>query len=157
MLRDNFFYIQRMFPVTATTSRIEYEVFRHVTAGDEEFKAINDFYVQVLNEDKELCEAAQENLSAGIFVNGELHPEKEKVSRSALEHNPMVANRSIRVLCTSRRTYERWLWNIARERKRKVARRFGRLSRRDSIVRKKMKRKILSPSWMKRLAVCYHE
>ncbi|THY86816.1 Rieske 2Fe-2S family protein [Aureobasidium pullulans] len=75
---DNFFYIQRMFPVTATTSKIEYEVFRHVTAGDEEFKAINDFYVQVLNEDKELCEAAQENLSAGIFVNGELHPEKEK-------------------------------------------------------------------------------
>ncbi|KAI5262828.1 Rieske 2Fe-2S family protein [Aureobasidium subglaciale] len=76
--KDNFFYIQRMFPVTATTSKIEYEVFRHTTAGDEEFKAINDFYVQVLNEDKELYEAAQENLSAGVFVNGELHPEKEK-------------------------------------------------------------------------------
>ncbi|KAG9699794.1 Rieske 2Fe-2S family protein, partial [Aureobasidium melanogenum] len=75
---DNFFYIQRMFPVTATTSKIEYEVFRHTNAGDEEFKAINDFYVQVLNEDKELCEAAQQNLSAGVFVNGELHPEKEK-------------------------------------------------------------------------------
>lgn len=80
MHRDNFFYIQRMFPITATTSKIEYEVFRHTSAADEEFKAINDFYVQVLNEDKELCEAAQRNLSAGLFVNGELHPEKEKAS-----------------------------------------------------------------------------
>lgn len=77
--RDNFFYIQRMFPVTATTSMIEMEVFRHKNAGDDEFKNICAFYNQVLEEDKELCEAAQKNLSAGIFVNGELHPQKERV------------------------------------------------------------------------------
>ena len=79
--RENFFYIQRMFPVTATTSRIEYEVFRHKNATDESFTEINAFYVQVLEEDKELCNAAQENLSAGVYTNGELHPERDRVSR----------------------------------------------------------------------------
>ncbi|KAG9559592.1 Rieske 2Fe-2S family protein, partial [Aureobasidium melanogenum] len=80
---DNFFYIQRMFPITATTSKIEYEVFRHTSAADEEFKAINDFYVQVLNEDKELCEAAQRNLSAGLF--GPLHFQND-VRDMVMEH-----------------------------------------------------------------------
>ncbi|KAK6384109.1 hypothetical protein LTR65_009868 [Meristemomyces frigidus] len=77
-ITENFFYIQRMFPVTATTSRIEYEVFRHKNATDESFTEINAFYRQVLEEDKQLCEAAQKNLSAGIYINGELHPEREK-------------------------------------------------------------------------------
>ncbi|KAF2712527.1 ISP domain-containing protein [Pleomassaria siparia CBS 279.74] len=75
---ENMFYIQRMFPITATTSRIEYEVYRHRDAMDEDFDNINAFYKQVLEEDKHLCEAAQKNLNAGIFVNGELHPDKEK-------------------------------------------------------------------------------
>lgn len=81
-----------MFPITATTSKIEYEVFRHTTAGDEEFKAINDFYVQVLNEDKELCEAAQKNLSAGVFITGELHPEKERVSLLKMLNSVRIKN-----------------------------------------------------------------
>ncbi|KAF2767124.1 ISP domain-containing protein [Teratosphaeria nubilosa] len=74
---DHFFYIQRMFPVTATSSRIEIEVYRHKNASNQEFQDICAFYNQVLNEDKELCEAAQKNLNAGIFVNGQLHPDKE--------------------------------------------------------------------------------
>lgn len=78
---SNFFYIQRMIPVSATKTRIENEVYRHHNAGDEEFAAINAFYKQVLEEDKQLCIGAQENLSAGVFINGELHPEKEKVCR----------------------------------------------------------------------------
>jgi hypothetical protein len=78
-IRDNFFYIQRMFPITAATSRIEMEVYRHKNAADEEFKNICQFYNQVLEEDKQLCEGAQKNLDAGVFVNGSLHPEKEKV------------------------------------------------------------------------------
>ncbi|KAH0429884.1 rieske 2fe-2s family protein [Colletotrichum camelliae] len=77
-ITSNFFYIQRMIPVSATKTRIENEVYRHHNAGDEEFAAINAFYKQVLEEDKQLCIGAQENLSAGVFINGELHPEKEK-------------------------------------------------------------------------------
>ena len=71
-----------MFPVTATTSRIEYEVFRHKNATDESFAEINAFYVQVLEEDKQLVNAAQENLSAGVYTSGELHPEREQVRES---------------------------------------------------------------------------
>jgi hypothetical protein len=60
-LSEHFFYIQRMLPVTATTSKIEME------------------FMQVLEEDKQLCEAAQANINAGVFINGELHVDKEKV------------------------------------------------------------------------------
>ncbi|KAI0595986.1 Rieske domain-containing protein [Biscogniauxia sp. FL1348] len=93
-ITDNFFYIQRMIPVTATTSIIENEVYRHKNATDQEFANINAFYRQVLDEDKELCEGAQRNLDARVYVNGELHPEKEKgpiyfqnaVRRDVMEH-----------------------------------------------------------------------
>lgn len=68
-----------MIPLTATTSKVENEVYRHKDATDKEFDDINAFYRQVLDEDRELCVGTQENLNAGVFVNGELHPNKEKV------------------------------------------------------------------------------
>lgn len=77
---ENMFYIQRMIPVTATTSKVENEVYRHKNATDEEFDKINAFYHQVLAEDKDLCDGSQRNVNAGVYVNGEFHPEKEKVS-----------------------------------------------------------------------------
>lgn len=91
---EHFFYIQRMIPVTATTSRIENEVYRHKNATDEQFTNLCNFYKQVLEEDKQLCIGAQENLNSGVFVNGELHPDKEKgplhfqesVKRELMEH-----------------------------------------------------------------------
>ncbi|KAK1148179.1 hypothetical protein N8T08_010824 [Aspergillus melleus] len=94
---DKFFYIQRMFPVSATTSKIENEVYRHRDATDDEFKEINAFYRQVLDEDRELCVGTQGNLDAGIFTNGELHPTKEKgpvhfqntVREAVMEHRRM--------------------------------------------------------------------
>ncbi|KAL5043032.1 hypothetical protein BDW71DRAFT_216583 [Aspergillus fruticulosus] len=75
---NKFFYIQRMIPVTATTSKIENEVYRHHAATDEEFNAILAFYRQVLDEDRDLCEGVQRSLRTGMFMNGELHPDKEK-------------------------------------------------------------------------------
>ena len=54
-------------------------MYRHKSASDEQFANINAFYHQVLDEDKQLCEGAQRNLSARVYINGELHPEKEKV------------------------------------------------------------------------------
>jgi phenylpropionate dioxygenase-like ring-hydroxylating dioxygenase large terminal subunit len=75
---QNFFYIQRMIPTSATTTRIENEIYRHKNSSDMEFEAINAFYKQVLAEDKDLCEGAQRNMDIGVFTNGELHPEKER-------------------------------------------------------------------------------
>ncbi|OQO01792.1 hypothetical protein B0A48_12265 [Cryoendolithus antarcticus] len=91
---DNFFYIQRMFPTSAITSKIECEVYRHQNAGDEEFANICAFYKQVLDEDNELCEGAQKNLGAGVFTSGNLNPDKERgplffqeqVRRTLAEH-----------------------------------------------------------------------
>lgn len=54
-------------------------MYRHNSASDKDFQEITSFYRQVLKEDKDLCNAAQRNLDAGIFVTGQLHPEKEKV------------------------------------------------------------------------------
>ncbi|CAK7234979.1 hypothetical protein SBRCBS47491_009134 [Sporothrix bragantina] len=76
--RDNFFYIQRMVPVTATLTKIENETYRHNNATDAAFDAIISFYKQVLDEDKKLCDEAQKNLNNGIYITGELHPDKEK-------------------------------------------------------------------------------
>lgn len=75
-------------------TKVENEVYRHKSATDAEFAAINAFYKQVLDEDKMLCDGAQKNLKAGVFVNGELHPDKEKgpiyfqttVKEAVMEH-----------------------------------------------------------------------
>jgi hypothetical protein len=69
----------RCIPLSATQTKMEYEVYRHNDATDEEFNKISEMFKQVLREDKDLCNGAQRNLNAGIFVNGELHPRTEKV------------------------------------------------------------------------------
>jgi phenylpropionate dioxygenase-like ring-hydroxylating dioxygenase large terminal subunit len=81
---DNFFYIQRMVPTSPTTSKIENEVYRHKNAPNKEFEAICDFYRQVLEEDKDLCEGAQRNMDANVFTSGQLHPDKERVCTLSL-------------------------------------------------------------------------
>ena len=35
-------------------------------------------YKRIMSEDKYLCDHAQKNINAGIFVSGELHPRMEK-------------------------------------------------------------------------------
>lgn len=57
---------------------MEYEVYRHKAASDEGFEKIDSMFKRILGEDKYLCNNAQKNLGAGVFVNGELHPVKEK-------------------------------------------------------------------------------
>ena len=90
-----------MVPVDDKTTRVENEVYRHMNATDEEFAAINAFYKQVLDEDKELCDGAQENLNNGIYISGELHPEKEKVrERSRLLTFSLFHGRRILALTT---------------------------------------------------------
>lgn len=76
----HFFYIMRCSPVSATQTQMEYEVYRHKDATDEEFTYISDTFKRILQEDKDLCNAAQKNLNGSIFVNGELHPTAEKAS-----------------------------------------------------------------------------
>ena len=57
---------------------MKYEVYRNKNASDEDFKVIDEMYKRIMSEDKVLCANAQRNLNAGVFVNGEMHPEMER-------------------------------------------------------------------------------
>ncbi|ODM18679.1 hypothetical protein SI65_05296 [Aspergillus cristatus] len=74
----NFFFMQRFTPISPTRSVMRYEVYRHKNASDEAFNLISDMYKRIMSEDKYLCINSQKNLNAGVFINGELHPEMEK-------------------------------------------------------------------------------
>jgi hypothetical protein len=78
---------------------MEYEVYRHKQASDEDFEHIDSFFKRVLDEDKHLCNAAQKNLNAGVFVNGQLHPK--------LENAPLFFQSTVRSLLTRHRDEER--------------------------------------------------
>ncbi|KAF2768111.1 ISP domain-containing protein [Teratosphaeria nubilosa] len=73
-----FMMIQRFVPSGPTTSSMQYQVFRNKHSSDEQFDTVNQIYKRVMSEDKYLCDLAQKNLQAGVFVNGELHPKMEK-------------------------------------------------------------------------------
>ncbi|KUL82538.1 hypothetical protein ZTR_09183 [Talaromyces verruculosus] len=74
----HFFYLMRCIPKSASQTLMEYEVYRNKNSSDEEFGHLDSIFKQVLKEDKDLCNAAQENLNAGIYTNGQLHPHNEK-------------------------------------------------------------------------------
>lgn len=97
-----------MIPVSATKTRIENEVYRSHNASDTEFAAINAFYKQVLEEDRKLCIGAQENLNAGVFISGELHPDKENVRQFKLSYRvrAKLTGKSCRARYTFRRPFE---------------------------------------------------
>jgi hypothetical protein len=57
---------------------MEYEVYRHKDATEEDFTTIDQMFKRILSEDKWLCNNAQKNLNAGVFINGEMHPFKEE-------------------------------------------------------------------------------
>lgn len=70
--------IQRFVPNGPTSSSMRYEVYRNKHSSEEDFELVNQIYKRIMSEDKFLCDQAQRNLNAGIFVNGEMHPRLEK-------------------------------------------------------------------------------
>ena len=57
---------------------MEYEVYRHREASNEDFEKVDAVFKRILSEDKWLCNNAQQNLNTGVFVNGEMHPRMEQ-------------------------------------------------------------------------------
>ncbi|CAI6252607.1 unnamed protein product [Periconia digitata] len=74
----HFFFMQKFMPTSPTTTNVYYEVYRNRHSSEEDFQTINAMYKRIMSEDKELCNLAQKNLNAGVFINGELHPHMEK-------------------------------------------------------------------------------
>jgi len=89
----HFFFIQRFVPSSPVKSVMKYEVYRNKNSSDEDFTVINEMYKRIMSEDKVLCANTQKNLNAGIFVNGELHPELEK--------GPLFFQRTVREIVTA--------------------------------------------------------
>ncbi|KAL3454089.1 Rieske [2Fe-2S] iron-sulfur domain-containing protein [Aspergillus insuetus] len=87
---SSFFYMMRCVPISASQTHMQYDVYRHKDASDEEFHKIDSIFKQVLKEDKELCNGAQRNLNSGVYVNGSLHPQLEK--------GPLFFQRSVKTL-----------------------------------------------------------
>ncbi|KAL6709242.1 hypothetical protein ACN47E_001649 [Coniothyrium glycines] len=75
---SHFFYLMRCVPTSVDRCSMEYEVYRHKDASDEDFNNIDSMFKRVLSEDKWLCTNVQKNLSAGVFVSGEMHSRMEK-------------------------------------------------------------------------------
>ncbi|KAF2186008.1 ISP domain-containing protein [Zopfia rhizophila CBS 207.26] len=74
----HFFFVQKFVPSGPTSSSMRYEVFRNKNSSEEDFQLINQMYKRIMSEDKVLCDLAQKNLNAGVFINGEMHPRMEK-------------------------------------------------------------------------------
>lgn len=70
--------IQRFVPDGPGKSAMQYQVFRNKNSSDKDFDLVNQIYKRIMSEDKYLCDLAQKNLNAGVFINGELHPRLEK-------------------------------------------------------------------------------
>ncbi|KAG8672521.1 hypothetical protein FPOAC2_05916 [Fusarium poae] len=77
-ISPHFFMIQRFVPHSPTRSTMRYEFFRNKNSSDEDFTLITELYKRVMSEDKYLCANAQKNVNAGVFINGEMHPEMEQ-------------------------------------------------------------------------------
>lgn len=77
-ISPHFFFMQRFTPLGPKKCVMRYEVYRHKDASDADFNIISDMYKRIMSEDKYLCILSQKNLNAGVFVNGQLHPEMER-------------------------------------------------------------------------------
>lgn len=74
----HFMFMQKFLPIAPTKSVMYYEVWRNKHSSEEDFLLISQMYKRVMQEDKVLCERSQQNITAGVFVNGEMHPHMEK-------------------------------------------------------------------------------
>lgn len=77
---------------------MQYQVFRNKNSTEEEFQLVSNIYKRIMSEDKYLCDEAQKNLNAGVFINGEMHPKMEK--------GPLYFQSSIRKTVTSHHARE---------------------------------------------------
>ncbi|KZO92660.1 ISP domain-containing protein [Calocera viscosa TUFC12733] len=70
-------YMMRVVPISATQTRMEYDVFKRKSISLERLRAYMQFYEKVEDEDFHLVTATQKSLNTGIYRRGSLHPTKE--------------------------------------------------------------------------------
>ncbi|KAM0438460.1 hypothetical protein ACHAPT_001209 [Fusarium lateritium] len=94
----HFFVMLRCNPVGPARSSLEYEVFRHKDASDEDFGKVHDLIKRASEENKSLPNPSEKNFNAGILVNDAPLYFQSQV-RQLLEHHSGLeeaANKEIR-------------------------------------------------------------
>ncbi|KAF5013116.1 hypothetical protein FDECE_836 [Fusarium decemcellulare] len=66
-ISPHFFFMMRCNPVSSTESTMEFEVFRHKDASDEQFQKIDDIFNQTLEEDKSLPNPAEKTFNSSVL------------------------------------------------------------------------------------------
>ncbi|KAK9424735.1 putative Rieske [2Fe-2S] iron-sulfur domain-containing protein [Seiridium unicorne] len=74
----HFFMVQKFPPSGPKKSSMHYKIYCNKHSSEEDLKLISDMCARVMAEHNVLCDNAQ-NLNAGVFTNGQLHPKFEKV------------------------------------------------------------------------------
>lgn len=77
-VRQTFFYMMSIVPLSETSSLMRYEVYRHKNTSPEALKKDLEFFGQVESEDKWLASGSQSNLNSDTYTVGPLHPEVEQ-------------------------------------------------------------------------------
>ncbi|KAJ9604732.1 hypothetical protein H2200_010846 [Cladophialophora chaetospira] len=77
-ISSTYYFPNASLSILPSSSSMHYQIFRNKTSSEEDFQLIAQMYARIVSEDKVLCELAQKNLNARIFINGELHPRLEK-------------------------------------------------------------------------------
>lgn len=73
-----FFFIQKFVPSGPCKTKMVYEVYRNMKAPLDEYNNVDAIYKRVMSEDKALVLASHKNIERGVFINGEMHPNKEQ-------------------------------------------------------------------------------
>lgn len=76
--RKDYWYHMSVCPTGPTTAIMKYDVYRHKDTSDDAFTTWDNFFKQVEDEDKQLCNGAQLNLNSGTYSAGFLQPEQER-------------------------------------------------------------------------------
>jgi hypothetical protein len=105
-------YLMRAVPVSPTEISMQYEVYRHESCSEKEFKEMDEFMKQIENEDRVICTRAQKNLNAGIYDAGPLHIQREKgvryfkslVKEAVMSHYEEEQRRGHKILPARRQT-----------------------------------------------------
>ncbi|TDL15448.1 ISP domain-containing protein [Rickenella mellea] len=67
---DVMWYTMRTVPISATQTRMEYDVFKRKSVQDHDLRDYMKFYEQVEQEDFDLCTATQRGLNSGVYSKG---------------------------------------------------------------------------------------
>lgn len=90
---------------------MEFDVYRHNDAAEEDFERMNQAFKRIISEDKWLCNLTQENLESGTYVNGPLHPDHEG--------GPLYFQKLVKAAVTEHRKLEersgQKIWPAARQ------------------------------------------